>query len=72
MARYIVDIPGYRVLKITEDGAVLAHHAVGGVQYAGLDYATMHAINTVFEQTAHTLNALGDIKVQEKKGKGKA
>lgn len=71
MAKYIVDIPGYKVLKVTEDGTVLAHHEVGGVQYAGVDYATMHAINTVFEQTVHTLNKLGDVKVEEKRKRGK-
>jgi len=72
MAKYIVNIPGYSVLKITQAGAVLSHHEVGGVQYAGVDYATMHAINKVFEQTVHTLNALGDVKVEEKKKKAQS
>jgi len=72
MDRYNVTIPGYTVHKVTEDGSVMAHHDVGGVNYQGVDYETMHAINKVFEATVHALNALGDIKVEEKKKKAGA
>jgi len=70
--RYIVTIPGYTVHKVTDTGAVLFHHEVGGVKYADMSYEMMHAVNHIFEGTVHALNALGDIKIEEKKGKVKA